>query len=49
MPFCDVFQFRNGKIVAGRSYFDAATMMRQLGLLAEGATGQSGGAGGRGV
>lgn len=30
--FCDVFEFRNGKIAAGRTYFDAATMLRQLGL-----------------
>ena len=41
VPFCDVFQFENGKIVRGRTYFDAATLMRQLGLLPEGAAAQS--------
>lgn len=35
VPFCDVHEIRNGKIVAGRSYFDLATMLRQLGLLPE--------------
>jgi steroid delta-isomerase-like uncharacterized protein len=41
VPFCDVFQFENGRIVRGRTYFDAATLMRQLGLLPEGAAAQS--------
>jgi steroid delta-isomerase-like uncharacterized protein len=30
---CDVYQIQNGKFVGGRSYFDSATMMRQLGLM----------------
>ena len=33
--FCDVIEFENGKIARGRSYFDMATMMRQLGLTPE--------------
>ncbi len=33
--FCDIYQIEDGNIVRGRSYFDAASMMRQLGLLPE--------------
>ena len=33
IPFCDVHRIEDGKITNGRSYFDMATMMRQLGLL----------------
>lgn len=33
VPVCDVFQLRNGKAVGVHSYFDAATLMTQLGLL----------------
>ncbi len=32
MPFCDLYQIKNGKIVVNRTYYDLATMMRQLGL-----------------
>lgn len=32
MQFVDVFRIKGGKILGGRNYFDAATMMRQLGL-----------------
>jgi steroid delta-isomerase-like uncharacterized protein len=35
LQFCDVMEIRDGKIVRGRSYFDMATMMRQLGLMPE--------------
>ena len=30
--FCDVHEIEDGKIARTRSYFDAATMLRQLGL-----------------
>lgn len=33
LPFCELIQFRNGKVVAGRTYFDVASMLRQLGLM----------------
>ena len=32
LQLCEVLQLRDGKIVRGRSYFDSATMLRQLGL-----------------
>lgn len=35
MPLCDVHRIENGKITNGRSYFDMATMLRQLGLAPE--------------
>jgi steroid delta-isomerase-like uncharacterized protein len=35
LPFCDVLDIRDGKIFRGRSYFDMASMMRQLGLMPE--------------
>lgn len=31
VPFCDVIHFEGNEIVSIRSYFDAATMLRQLG------------------
>ena len=31
-PLCEVYQIRDGKIVRGRTYFDAATLMDQLGF-----------------
>jgi steroid delta-isomerase-like uncharacterized protein len=34
VSFCDVHEIRGGKIARTRTYFDAATMMRQLGLTA---------------
>jgi steroid delta-isomerase-like uncharacterized protein len=33
MPVCEVFEFENGKIARVRTYFDVATLMRQLGLM----------------
>ncbi len=32
MPFCEVLQIRNCRIVNGRLYFDVATLMDQLGF-----------------
>lgn len=32
LPFCEVLRLKDGKVVEGRLYFDALTMMRQLGL-----------------
>jgi ketosteroid isomerase-like protein len=32
--FVDVWAFRDGKIVGGRSYYDAAGLMAQLGVTA---------------
>jgi steroid delta-isomerase-like uncharacterized protein len=32
MRFVEIWQFRNGKIAAGRMYFDSATFYRQLGI-----------------
>ena len=31
-PFCEVFRFKDGKVVEQRSYYDTATMARQLGV-----------------
>jgi steroid delta-isomerase-like uncharacterized protein len=39
VPFCDVLEIERGQIRRQRSYFDGATMMRQLGLLPESASG----------
>ena len=33
IPGCEVYQIRNGKIVSLHTYFDAATMMMQIGLM----------------
>jgi len=33
VPFCDVMQIKNGKITSLHTYYDAATMMGQLGLM----------------
>ncbi|HEX2283182.1 MAG TPA: ester cyclase [Thermomicrobiales bacterium] len=33
LHFCDVVSVRDGKLAGGRTYFDMASMMRQLGLL----------------
>jgi steroid delta-isomerase-like uncharacterized protein len=33
IPFCDVHDLRDGKIVRARNYFDVVTMMTQLGLM----------------
>jgi steroid delta-isomerase-like uncharacterized protein len=35
LKLCDVLEFRDGKIVRQRSYFDSGSMMAQLGLLPE--------------
>lgn len=35
VPFCDVHRIEDGEITNGRSYFDMATMMSQLGLMPE--------------
>jgi steroid delta-isomerase-like uncharacterized protein len=35
LKLCDVIEFRDGKIVRQRSYFDSGSMMAQLGLLPE--------------
>ena len=35
IPFCDVHRIEDGKITNGRSYYDMATMMHQLGLMPE--------------
>jgi steroid delta-isomerase-like uncharacterized protein len=32
VQFVDVFRIRDGRILGGRSYFDSATMIHQLGL-----------------
>ena len=33
IPFCDVLRIKDGKIISAHTYYDAATMMRQLGLI----------------
>lgn len=33
LSFCEIFRLKSGKITLARLYFDAATMMRQLGLI----------------
>jgi steroid delta-isomerase-like uncharacterized protein len=35
MRFVEIWEFRNGKIAAGRMYFDSASFMNQLGLGAQ--------------
>ena len=35
VPFCEVIKIKDGKIVSLKEYFDTATMMKQLGILAE--------------
>jgi steroid delta-isomerase-like uncharacterized protein len=32
VPFCEVVEIRDGKMVSGSIYYDAATMMQQLGI-----------------
>jgi ketosteroid isomerase-like protein len=32
LRFCELFRFRDGKIVEGRSYFDVLSLLRQLGI-----------------
>jgi steroid delta-isomerase-like uncharacterized protein len=32
LPFCDILEIRDGSVRRARSYFDAATLMRQLGI-----------------
>jgi steroid delta-isomerase-like uncharacterized protein len=31
VPFCEVFEFRGGRLAAVRLYFDSATLLRQIG------------------
>jgi limonene-1,2-epoxide hydrolase len=33
VSFCDVYEIRDGRVARWRTYFDAATMMGQLGVL----------------
>jgi steroid delta-isomerase-like uncharacterized protein len=35
LRLCDVYEFRNGKVKAQRSYFDTGSLMQQLGLMPE--------------
>jgi steroid delta-isomerase-like uncharacterized protein len=35
LALCDISQLKDGKIVAGRSYYDVATLLGQLGLMPE--------------
>jgi steroid delta-isomerase-like uncharacterized protein len=35
LQFCDVMEFRNGKLQSQRTYFDTGSMMAQLGLASE--------------
>jgi steroid delta-isomerase-like uncharacterized protein len=35
LKLCDVYEFRNGKVQAQRTYFDTASLMQQLGLMPE--------------
>lgn len=34
LTLCDVLEFKDGKVVAQRTYFDTGSMMAQLGLMA---------------
>lgn len=33
LQFCDIYEVRDGKLASGRTYFDMASLMRQLGLM----------------
>jgi steroid delta-isomerase-like uncharacterized protein len=33
IPFCEVLELKDGRIASARTYFDSATMLRQLGLI----------------
>ena len=33
MKFCELFRIKDGQIAEGRAYFDAATLLRQVGVL----------------
>ncbi|MCI0399120.1 MAG: ester cyclase [Chloroflexi bacterium] len=33
IPFCEVLQIENGRVTSAHTYFDSATMLRQLGLV----------------
>ena len=35
IPFCEIFQIKNGKIINSHLYFDIATMMQQLEVTAD--------------
>lgn len=45
LALCDVLEIERGKIRRVRSYFDSATLMRQLGLMEEGVSGKATGQG----
>jgi steroid delta-isomerase-like uncharacterized protein len=32
VSYCSVMQIKNGKVISGRDYYDASTILRQLGL-----------------
>jgi len=32
VPYCSVMQIQNGKVMSGRDYYDARTILHQLGL-----------------
>jgi len=34
LPFCDIFEVKNGKVQSRRSYGDTGALMTQLGLIA---------------
>ncbi len=36
-PFCEIYEIADGKIAGGVTYYDVATLMRQLGLMPESA------------
>ncbi len=40
LQFCDVMEFRNGKVQSQKTYFDSGSMMAQLGLTADRAASQ---------
>ena len=35
VQFCDVFEFRNGKVAMLRTYYDSASLLTQLGVMPE--------------
>ena len=37
VPYCSIMRIKDGKVVAGRDYYDVSTILRQLGLVAESA------------
>jgi len=35
LPFCDIIRLKNGKVISIRTYYDAVTIMKQLGIMPE--------------